>query len=227
MNNAQDGGPDIGLLANRDRAAVLVHIVDDDASLRSALSRLLGAAGYDVAAYDSADSFLQAQPADRPGCILLDMNMPGLSGLQLQEHLAKRRSALPIVFLTGEGDIAMSVRAIKAGAEDFLSKPVASADLFDALERAVQRYERAAKENGELNDMAARVATLTPREHEVFSLVVQGLLNKQIAYQLGNTERTVKAHRHSVMEKMQVSSLAELVLVASRLGLLNADSAAA
>jgi FixJ family two-component response regulator len=209
------------------KTAVLVHIVDDDASLRSALSRLLGAAGYEVATYDCADSFLQASPGERPGCILLDMNMPGLTGLQLQAHLASRRSPLPIVFLTGEGDIAMSVRAIKAGAEDFLSKPVASADLFDALERAVQRYERAAREQGEQRDMAARVASLTPREHEVFMLVVQGLLNKQIAYQLGNTERTVKAHRHSVMEKMRVDSLAELVLVASRLGLLNAESAAA
>jgi FixJ family two-component response regulator len=210
-----------------DRSRVLIHIVDDDDSLRSALSRLLVAAGFAVLAYDSGASFLQAPPTDSPGCILLDVNMPGLSGLQLQQHLLKIHSPLPVVFLTGEGDIAMSVRAIKAGAEDFLSKPVSSPDLFDAIDRAVQRFERASRQHSELREMAARVASLTPREHEVFSLVVQGLLNKQIAYQLGNTERTVKAHRHSVMEKMQVSSLAELVLVASRLGLLQTDSAAA
>ncbi len=200
---------------------VLVHIVDDDESLRRALARLLGAAGYEVEVHASAASFLQATPPVRPGCILLDVNMPGLSGLQLQEHLARIHHPLPVVFLTGEGDIAMSVRAIKAGAEDFLSKPVASEDLFDAIERAVKRYSSASREQIELRDMAARVTTLTPREHEVFLLVVQGLLNKQIAYQLGNTERTVKAHRSVVMEKMQVNSLAELVLAASRLGLLN------
>jgi FixJ family two-component response regulator len=207
-----------------DHAGVLVHIVDDDASLRSALSRLLSAAGYQVASHDCAASFLQADTVDRPGCILLDVNMPGLSGLQLQAHLATVHNPLPVIFLTGEGDIAMSVKAIKAGAEDFLSKPVASADLFDAIERAVQRYHQAFRQHGELRDMAARVASLTPREHEVFLLVVLGLLNKQIAYQLGNTERTVKAHRHAVMEKMQVDSLAELVQVASRLDLLKQDA---
>ena len=210
-----------------DRAGILVHIVDDDASLRSALARLLTASGYEVACHDSAASFLQADPGERPGCILLDVNMPGLSGLQLQEHLSKVHSPLPVIFLTGEGDIAMSVKAIKAGAEDFLSKPVASADLFDAIERAVLRYSRASRQHGELREMAARVQSLTPREHEVFLLVVQGLLNKQIAYQLGNTERTVKAHRHAVMEKMQVDSLAELVLQASRLGLLKTEAQAA
>lgn len=201
-------------------AGILIHVVDDDAALRSALARLLGAAGFAVIAYDCAASFMAAPPNDSPGCILLDVNMPGLSGLQLQDYLRGIHSPLPIVFLTGEGDIAMSVRAIKAGAEDFLSKPVASADLFNAIERAVQRYEQAAGQQIELRAMALRVQSLTPREHEVFSLVVLGQLNKQIAYQLGNTERTVKEHRRSVMEKMQVDTLAELVLVASRLGLL-------
>lgn len=202
------------------KAGILIHVVDDDASLRTALARLLGAAGFAVATYDCAASFMAAPPADSPGCILLDVNMPGLSGLQLQDYLLSIHSPLPVVFLTGEGDIAMSVRAIKAGAEDFLSKPVASADLFDAIERAVRRYEQHASLQGELREMARRVQSLTPREHEVFSLVILGLLNKQIAYQLGNTERTVKEHRRSVMEKMQVNSLAELVLAASRLGLL-------
>ncbi len=203
-----------------DNAGTLIHVVDDDAALRTALARLLGAAGFMVATYDCAASFMATPPAAAPGCILLDVNMPGLSGLQLQEHLSSIHSPLPIVFLTGEGDIAMSVRAIKAGAEDFLSKPVASADLFDAIERAVRRYQLAAPERIELRELALRVQTLTPREHEVFVLVVQGLLNKQIAWQLGNTERTVKEQRRCVMEKMQVDSLAELVLAASRLGLI-------
>ncbi len=202
------------------RPVATVHLVDDDPALRTALSRLLGAAGYQVSCYDSADAFLKSEPADAAGCILLDMHMPGLTGLQLQQHLASRLVRLPIVFLTGEGDIASSVRAMKAGAEDFLSKPVASADLFDAIERALARYARDAGEQAELQAMATRVASLTPREHEVFLLVVQGLLNKQIAYELGNTERTVKAHRCSVMEKMQVDSLAELVVIATRLDLL-------
>lgn len=204
------------------KAGILIHVVDDDASLRGALSRLLGASGFMVATYDCAASFLAAPPSDTPGCILLDMNMPGLSGLQLQQYLLEVHSPLPIVFLTGEGDIAMSVKAIKAGAEDFLSKPVASADLFNAIERAVLRYEQAARQQGDLRLLAQRVQSLTPREHEVFSLVIQGQLNKQIAYQLGNTERTVKEHRRSVMEKMHVDSLAELVLAATRLGLLQA-----
>jgi FixJ family two-component response regulator len=201
---------------------VTVHIVDDDASLRTALARLLTGAGFQVAVYDSATSFKSAPPPPGPGCILLDVHMPGLSGLQLQQYLVGVHSPLPIVFLSGGADIAMSVQAIKAGAEDFLAKPVASADLFNAIERAVARYHGALREHSEQQDMASRVASLTPREREVFALVVQGLLNKQIADRLGNTERTVKEHRRSVMEKMQVDSLAGLVLAASRLGMLNA-----
>jgi FixJ family two-component response regulator len=198
---------------------ILIHVVDDDASLRTALARLLQGAGFEAAQYDSAASFLAAALPERPGCILLDVNMPGLSGLQLQAHLAASGHPLPIVFLTGEGNIAMSVRAIKAGAEDFLSKPVAAAELFEAIGRAVLRYEGAARSRAARGDLDARLATLTPREHEVFLLVVRGLLNKQIAWELGNTERTVKEHRRSVMEKMGAESLAELVLAASRLGL--------
>ncbi len=205
------------------RASVTVHIVDDDDALRTALGRLLGAAGYQVAAYDSASAFQRAPPPPGPGCILLDVHMPGLSGLQLQQYLVSVHSPLPIIFLSGGADIAMSVQAIKAGAEDFLSKPVAAADLVAAIERAVARYHATLREHQDQTSMAARVASLTPREQQVFALVVQGLLNKQIADRLGNTERTVKEHRRSVMEKMQVDSLAGLVLAASRLGMLNGD----
>lgn len=207
---------------NSHSAAVTVHIVDDDASLRSALARLLSAAGYQAAVYVSASAFKASPPPAGPGCILLDVHMPGLSGLQLQDYLVGVHNPLPIVFLSGGADIAMSVRAMKAGAEDFLAKPVASEALFEAVERAVRRYRGAARSHEELRAMAQRAASLTPREQQVFALVVQGLLNKQIADQLGNTERTVKEHRRSVMEKMQVDSLAELVLAASRLGMLQA-----
>jgi len=202
------------------RSSVTIHIVDDDDALRTALARLLGAAGFGVAVHASADSFLAAPPAPGPGVILLDVHMPGLSGLQLQDYLVGIRHPLPIVFLSGGANIAMSVRAIKAGAEDFLSKPVSSDALFEAVERAVTRYRGAALAMAELDALHTRMQTLTPREQQVFGLVVQGLLNKQIADQLGNTERTVKEHRRSVMEKMQVDSLAELVMAASRLGVL-------
>ncbi|HEY0064690.1 MAG TPA: response regulator [Telluria sp.] len=204
------------------RSGVTIHIVDDDDALRSALARLLGAAGYAVAAHASAASFLAAPPAPGPGAILLDVHMPGLSGLQLQDYLVGMHHPLPIVFLSGGADIAMSVRAIKAGAEDFLAKPVASEQLFEAVERAVARCRGAAQGMADLQAMQARMQLLTPREQQVFALVVQGLLNKQIADKLGNTERTVKEHRRSVMEKMQVDSLAELVMAASRLGVLKA-----
>lgn len=202
------------------RSSVTIHIVDDDDALRTALARLLGAAGFGVAVHASADSFLAAPPAPGPGVILLDVHMPGLSGLQLQDYLVGIRHRLPILFLSGGANIAMSVRAIKAGAEDFLSKPVSSEALFEAVERAVTRYRGDALAMAELDALHTRMQTLTPREQQVFGLVVQGLLNKQIADQLGNTERTVKEHRRSVMEKMQVDSLAELVMAASRLGVL-------
>lgn len=147
--------------------------------------------------------------------------MPDLSGFDLQQHLRTLDRVLPIVFLTGHGDIAMGVRAIKDGAEDFLSKPVERIDLLCAVERAIARYHVANEQQLHMLGLRRRVATLTAREHEVFSLVILGMLNKQIAHVLGNTERTVKAHRHSLMEKMQLGSLAELVLAASRLGMLD------
>ena len=201
-------------------AAPVIHIIEDDAPLRTALARLLGASGYQVIVYESGDAFLASDTGGAPGCILLDMNMPGLSGLQLQEHLGRTGCILPIVFLTGNGDIAMSVRAIKAGAEDFLSKPIAREDLLEAIGRAMARYAAASGVQAQRADLRARYAGLTGRESEVFGMVIQGLLNKQIAYALGNTERTVKAQRQAVMEKLGADSVADLVQMGMALGLL-------
>jgi FixJ family two-component response regulator len=198
-----------------------VHIVDDDASLRTSLGRLLRASGYEVAAYESADELLAHMPGDdTPGCILLDVEIPGLSGPQLQERLIKLGSPLPIVFLTGHGDIPTSVQAIKAGAEDFLIKPVPKVTLLGAIERAMARYQATREQRTRLGSLRALVQTLTPRESEVFELVVRGKMNKQIAHELGTTERTIKAHRQKVMEKLQVQSLAKLVSIAESLGIL-------
>lgn len=200
----------------------LIHVVDDDESIRVSLNRLLQARGYQVCMYPSAEHFASAQLPSAPGCILLDLDMPGLNGLQLQDHLRKSRNLLPIIFLTGSGDFESSVRAIKGGAEDFLAKPVRSEQLFEAIERALQRYHSERQGLRELDELNNRFTSLTPREHEVFTLVAQGLLNKQIAYQLGNTERTVKEQRRSVMEKMGADSLAELIVAAARLGIVDA-----
>ena len=198
----------------------VLHIVDDDASFRSAISRLLKLSGYDVADYESAACFLRNIADAKPGCLLLDVQMPSLGGLQLQEELAKLSHNWPIIFMTGHGDIPTSVRAIKAGAEDFLSKPVSKATLLETIERALVRYAGTRESQDRLNSLRSRIATLTPREGEVFSLMVRGKLNKQIAHLLGTSERTVKAHRHAVMEKLQVQSFAEAVSIAERAGLL-------
>lgn len=200
--------------------APLIHVVDDDAAFRTAIARLLQVCGYRVALYESGDRLLQSPPDAEPGCILLDIKMTGVDGLELQDQLAQRGVILPIVFLTGYGDIPTSVRAIKAGAEDFLSKPVSRETLLEAVERALARYEKAHQVRTELAALRALVDTLTPRESQVFALVVRGKLNKQIAYQLGASERTIKAHRHNIMEKLQVASLAEAVSIAERLGML-------
>ena len=200
----------------------LVHVIDDDASFRTAVERRLKLAGYDVETYSSAQQLLDRLPgAEKPGCILLDVQMPGLNGLDLQSCLIERGSILPIVFVTGYADTPATVRAIKAGAEDFLTKPASSALLIDAIERAMARYESAHRQRNELDSLRGLVATLTPRERQVFNLIVRGKINKQIAHELGTTERTVKAHRHQVMEKMQVESLAKLVSNAERLGMLD------
>jgi FixJ family two-component response regulator len=199
----------------------LVHAVDDDASFRTAIERRLKHAGYEVETYSSAQHLLDRQPdLDKPGCILLDVQMPGMNGLELQDRLNERGSILPIVFVTGHSDIPTTVRAIKAGAEDFLTKPIPSEQLIAAIERAMARYELARNQRTELNSFRALVSSLTPRERQVYHLMVRGMINKKIADELGTTERTVKAHRHEVMEKMQVESLAELVSSAVRLGMI-------
>jgi FixJ family two-component response regulator len=201
--------------------APVIHIVDDDKSFRTALARVLKASGYEVVDYDSAACFLRSIEHSRPGCILLDVQMPTLGGLQLQEELAKLSHAWPIIFLTGHGDIPTSVLAIKAGAEDFLTKPVSSKKLLAAIDRALVRYESLQKSHDQLSSFKSLIAMLTPRESEVFALMVRGKMNKQIAFQLGAAERTIKAHRHMVMQKLNVRSFAEAVSMAERLGLLS------
>jgi FixJ family two-component response regulator len=202
-------------------ASPIVHVVDDDASFRTAIARLLGASGYQVALYGSASELLEKLPGGAPGCILLDVKMSGLNGPQLQQRLGEIGLKLPIVFLTGHGDIPTSVRAIKAGAEDFLTKPVPKKDLLAAIERALGHYEEICDYDSRIAALRSLVSRLTPREKEVFALVVRGRLNKQIAHELDIAERTIKAHRQQVMEKCEVQTLAELVLIAERLGILS------
>jgi FixJ family two-component response regulator len=204
-------------------AAPVIHVVDDDASFRTAISRVLSASGFEVALYESAQQLLDAPPAGKAGCILLDVQMSGLSGPQLQERLAELGNRLPIIFLTGHGDIPTSVRTIKAGAQDFLTKPVPKVQLLDTIKCALDRYEKLQVQDLRASALRSRVARLTPREREVFELVVRGRLNKQIAHDLGTSERTIKAHRHQVMEKCEVKSLAELVITAERMGIVPAS----
>jgi FixJ family two-component response regulator len=195
----------------------IVHVVDDDDSLRKAVTRLLRAAGYDVRCYSSAGDFALADHDNRRGCILLDVRMPGPSGLDLQEALAREDEPLPIIFLTAHGDVPTSVRAMKAGAVDFLTKPINRDVLLSAVRNALARDLRLHTSHEQLRDLRARFAKLTPREREVFDLVVAGRLNKQIASELGMAERTVKAHRAQVMMKMGAISLAELVRLADKM----------
>jgi RNA polymerase sigma factor (sigma-70 family) len=204
----------------------IVHVVDDDASWRKSIGRLLSAAGYRFALYESGENFLETANLDAPGCILLDIRMPGLAGLQLQQRLTDLRKRLPILFISGHGDIASSVVAMKAGAEDFLTKPVDVDVLLRAVERAIarEREDRAKREQREA--LRSRVDALTPTERKVFDLVVRGKLNKQIADELGTAERTIKWHRHNLMQKLQLHSVAELASLAEHLGLVGAHDRA-
>ena len=195
----------------------VVHVVDDDNSLRTAVTRLLRAAGYDVHSYSSVGEFLMRERAEGPACIILDVRMPGPSGLDLQQALDARADALPIVFLTGHGDIPMSVQAMRAGAVDFLTKPVKRDVLLNAVRAAIAQHVKRRAGRERAKHVRGQFETLTSREREVFARVVAGMLNKQIAAELGCSIRTVKIHRARTMEKMHVDSLADLVRAAELL----------
>jgi FixJ family two-component response regulator len=197
-----------------------VSIVDDDASIRRALTRLIKSAGYEVQAFASAREFLDSEwRSQGPACLVLDVRMPGLSGLDLQGELQAVNATLPIVFITGHGDIPMSVRAMKGGAVDFLPKPVKDKDLLRAIEQALARAARERTERAGLEEIQSRVQTLTPREREVLEHMVSGQLNKQIAFDLGTVEKTIKVHRARVMQKMGVDSVAKLVRLTEKVGI--------
>lgn len=198
--------------------APVVHLIDDDDSVRKAVSRLLKAAGHNVQIYANAGEFLLSLPAAAAGCVVLDVRMPGPSGLELHAAIKRLEHPLPVIFLTGHGDIPMSVQAIKAGAVDFLTKPVQRQALLAAVDQALATQRRFQEERQRLAHIRACYESLTDRERETFHQVVQGKLNKQIATQMGIAERTVKAHRAQVMEKMQVATLADLVRLAEELG---------
>ena len=195
-----------------------VFIVDDDPSVRDSLQFLLGSVGLEVRSFPSAQDFLAGADPQAPGCLLLDVRMPGMSGLDLQNELANAEISIPIIFITGHGTVPMSVRAMKAGAVDFLQKPFDEQDLINAVHQAIERDRQARLERDELRKIQQRVNALTPREYEVFTLLVSGMLNKQVAYRLGTTERTIKAHRSRIMEKMEADSLTDLVRHAEKLG---------
>lgn len=203
--------------------ASVVHIVEDDESIRKALNRLLGAAGFEVATYGSAEEYLAALETIGGGCLILDLDLPGVSGLDLQRALAERGIDIQIIFLTGQGDVSSSVQALKEGAFHFLEKPVDESLLIPAIYGALERDLERCRSRSSLDDLRQRLATLTAREQEVLGEVVSGRLNKQIAGRLGIAERTVKAHRARVMQKMEADSLAELVRIAVHLGLVTPD----
>ncbi len=198
-------------------SAGMVFVVDDDASMRESLKNLIRSVGLRVETLASAQDFLRAKRGDEPGCLVLDVRMPGLSGLDLQKRMAEADVDLPIIFLTGHGDIPMSVRAMKAGAVEFLTKPVREQDLLEAVQQALERDRAVRNQRMKLEGLRERLDSLTPKERDVMGKVVAGLLNKQIAGELRMSETTVKIHRHQVMEKMKAASLAELVRMADHL----------
>ena len=197
----------------------VVFVIDDDASMRDAVSRLLNAVGLTVQTFASAREFLAGRLPDVPGCAVLDVRLPGLSGLDLQREMVERGIHIPVIFITGHGDIPMSVQAMKAGAVEFLTKPFRDQDLLDAVRLGIQLDRQGRKERAELAELRDGLRQLTPREREVMSLVVAGLLNKQIALRLGASEKTIKIHRGHVMQKMRADSLADLVRMSQKLGI--------
>ena len=196
----------------------IVFIVDDDDSVRKALTRLIKSVDLNVETFASADDFLQRESHKGPACLVLDIRMPGLSGLDLQDELVAAGRTVPIIFISAHGNIPLSVRAMKAGAVDFIEKPFEDQTLLDAIYQSLKKDGQAKLEQAELREIKRRVDSLTPRERQVFAHVVSGKLNKQIAFELGTSERTIKAHRARVMKKMQAKSLAELIRLAEKVG---------
>lgn len=205
----------------KDRSAT-VFVIDDDASVREAIDSLIRSVGINVRTFASAQEFMTSKRPDAPACLVLDVRMPGLSGLDLQRELANAGIRIPVIFITGHGDIPMSVRAMKAGAVEFLTKPFRDQDLLDAISQAIERDRAERVQFAEVVELQRRFEELTPREREVMEQVVAGLLNKQIANRLNISEVTVKLHRHQVMEKMKAQSLAELVRMAEKLNVFDA-----
>jgi FixJ family two-component response regulator len=198
-------------------AAPIVFVVDDDPIVCASIKRLIRSLGLDVQTFSSAQDFLDATRADAPGCLVLDVRLPDLSGLDLQQELARANVDLPIIFVTGHADIPMSVRAMKAGAVEFLTKPFREQDLLDAIQHGIAQHRAARERRAAISELQQRLDSLTPREQEVFFLVVSGLLNKQIADHLGASEKTIKIHRGQLMRKMQANSLADLVRMSEQL----------
>jgi FixJ family two-component response regulator len=197
----------------------VVYVVDDDESVRKGLGRMLRFAGFRTYQFPSADEFLAFERTDTPACLILDVEMPGRSGLELQRLLNEGHISLPVIFITGHGDIPMSVKAMKDGASDFLPKPYRKDELLAAVRRALATAAQVGRARNEVEAVRRRAATLTAREHEVLSLVVTGMLNKQVGHRLGVTEKTVKFHRGNVMQKMQAASIADLVRMAEKIGI--------
>ena len=197
----------------------IVYVIDDDAQTRESLKNLMRSVGLQVEVFASAQDFLRSKRPDVPACLVLDVRLRGLSGLDLQKRMAEAKIEVPIIFITGYGDIPMTVQAIKAGAVEFLTKPFRNQELLDAIQQALERDRTTREQQAKNDELYARYDSLTPREREVMTLVVAGLLNKQIAGELGTSETTVKNHRHQVMEKMGADSVAELVKMAYNLGI--------